>query len=103
MYPEAKQRVLAEHIMHFYATTERTTGMGGYERFPTGWRWYMHPGTWNRIRADVSCFRLVTYDQAPGPMASREDLMGLPVVIQPEMPLGMLELRYSDQTMIPMG
>lgn len=62
----------------------------------------MHPGTWIRIKADTEMVQYIGRNYA-APFSGTDDLLGSPVVVDAAMPIGAVELRFADQTMLPLS
>lgn len=69
--------------------------------WPRGWEWRMHPGTWIRVKGDTAAAAYVTRSGRHD-VSSADDLLGCPVVVDATMPIGAVELRYAEQSMLPM-
>lgn len=89
---------IARALFHFSVEIQEKVRASDW---PSGWEWRMHPGTWNRIRVDTKTAEYLTPSRTSAVSAS-DDLLGCPVVVDASMPFGAVELRYADQTMLPM-
>lgn len=70
--------------------------------WPSGWEWRMHPGTWIRVKVDTETARYITMNTSNS-VSATDDLLGCPVVVDADLPVGMVEFRYAQQMMLPMA
>ncbi len=91
-----------------------------YPNWPDNWVFHMHPRTWMHVKNDTESVQYIipgkpamlvkpdnptqfADDFKKEMMSNRESFLGCSVILDPGLPIGMIDLRYCEQMFLQIG